>query len=209
MDYLLHRDALIDTGRYFHSRGWSLGTSSNYSIVVSRDPLRLLITASGKDKGRLGRDDFVVVDQHGKPIDPAMPKPSAETLLHTRTAFLNPGVGSILHTHSVWGTILSDLNPAGFDIAGYEMLKGLSGISTHDHHYRMPVVENTQDIAALAADLTPRLTLGQPGAFDHGYLLRKHGLYTWGTDLDEARRHVEIYEFLFEVVARRQSLLTR
>jgi methylthioribulose-1-phosphate dehydratase len=203
MDYLLQRDALIETGRYFHGRGWSLGTSSNYSIVVGRNPLRLLITASGKDKGRLGREDFVVVDEAGKAIDPAMPKPSAETLLHTRTAALNPGVGSILHTHSVWGTILSDLNPGGFEIAGYEMLKGLSGIGTHEHTYHMPVVANTQDIGKLAEELTPRLKLGTVGAFDHGYLLRKHGLYTWGGDLDEARRHVEIYEFLFEVVGRR------
>lgn len=203
MDYLLQRDALIETGRYFHGRGWSLGTSSNYSIVVGRNPLRLLITASGKDKGRLGREDFVVVDEAGKAIDAAMPKPSAETLLHTRTAALNPGVGSILHTHSVWGTILSDLNPGGFEIAGYEMLKGLSGIGTHEHTYHMPVVANTQDIGKLAEELTPRLKLGMAGAFDHGYLLRKHGLYTWGADLDEARRHVEIYEFLFEVVGRR------
>jgi methylthioribulose-1-phosphate dehydratase len=40
----------------------------------------------------------------------------------------------------------------------------------------------------------------------HGFLLSRHGLYTWGRDLAEARRHVEIFEFLFECVARNRSL---
>jgi methylthioribulose-1-phosphate dehydratase len=40
----------------------------------------------------------------------------------------------------------------------------------------------------------------------HGFLLAKHGLYTWGRDLAEARRHIEIHEFLFEVVARSRML---
>jgi hypothetical protein len=47
-------DQLRAIGREFHGRSWSLGTSSNYSVVVSRDPLELLITASGKDKSALG-----------------------------------------------------------------------------------------------------------------------------------------------------------
>ena len=58
-------------GREFHARGWSLGTSSNYSVVLDRDPLELLITASGKDKSALGPDDFVRVDASGRLIDPA------------------------------------------------------------------------------------------------------------------------------------------
>ncbi len=47
------RAALCAVGREFHSRGWSLGTSSNYSVVTGRTPLELLITASGKDKSAL------------------------------------------------------------------------------------------------------------------------------------------------------------
>ena len=45
---------------------------------------------------------------------------------------------------------------------------------------------------------------GRPPA--HGFLLSRHGLYTWGRDLAEARRHIEIHEFLFEVVARSRTL---
>jgi methylthioribulose-1-phosphate dehydratase len=41
----------------------------------------------------------------------------------------------------------------------------------------------------------------------HGFLLRGHGLYTWGANQADARRHVEIFEFLLEVVGR--TLLLR
>src|SRR5690349_896295 len=100
-------DALRECGAYFWQRGWSLGTSSNYSVVLSHEPLELLITASGKDKGRLDRGDFVRVGRDGKPTSAGQPKSSAETLLHV-VAAEQPGVGAVLHTHSIWGTLLSD-----------------------------------------------------------------------------------------------------
>ena len=127
-------DALRETGAMFWQRGWSVGTSSNYSVVLSREPLELLITASGKDKGRLTRGDFVRVGASGKPTAEGQPKSSAETLLHV-VAAQQPGVGAVLHTHSVWSTLLSDFffPQGGFEVAGYEMLKGLEGITTHEH----------------------------------------------------------------------------
>ncbi|MGB1927777.1 MAG: class II aldolase/adducin family protein, partial [Mariniblastus sp.] len=100
-------DQLIECGQLFHSRGWSVGTSSNYSAVLSNDPVELIVTASGKDKGRLGRLDFVHIGADGNPIEPDQPKSSAETMLHVVLAEQND-IGCILHTHSVWGTLLSD-----------------------------------------------------------------------------------------------------
>ncbi len=199
-------DALREVGRICWQRGWSVGTSSNYSVVVSRDPLTLLVTASGKDKGRLERNDFVLVDEQGKPTTGGQPKSSAETLLHV-VAATQPGIGAVLHTHSVWTTILSDLFAAqgGFEIAGYEMLKGLDGISTHDTSWWVEIFENTQQIPSLAEQVRQRLEdAARP--LKYGYLIRKHGLYTWGRDLDEARRQLEIFEFLLECVARRLIL---
>ena len=102
-----HIDQLRECGQLFHSRGWSVGTSSNYSVVLRSDPVELIVTASGKDKGRLLREDFVHVGPEGKPIEPDQPKSSAETMLHVVLA-TEPEVGSILHTHSIWGTLLSD-----------------------------------------------------------------------------------------------------
>src|SRR5687768_10105443 len=96
-----HLDALRETGAYFWNKGWSLGTSSNYSVVLSQEPLELLITASGKDKGKLSRTDFDRVGRDGKPTSLGQPKSSAETLLHI-VAAEQQGVGAVLHTHSVW-----------------------------------------------------------------------------------------------------------
>ena len=189
------KDRLRKIGALFAQRGWSLGTSCNYSIVLDRDPFRLLLTASGKDKRRLTRNDFVLLDGQGTQLDNSGQQPSAEAGLHLLLARL-PEVGCVLHTHSVWGTLLSDLygDAGGFWIEGYEMLKGLRGITTHETRHWVPVVPNNQDIPALVRSV---------GAVTHGFLIRKHGLYTWGRDLDEALRHLEIHEFLFEVVARR------
>lgn len=195
-------DALRQAGTEFHRRGWSLGTSSNYSVVLRRDPLELMLTASGKDKGALTRTDFVLADATGQFVAWPGEKPSAEMWLHLATVNALPWVGSVLHTHSVWGTLLSELHaPAGgFAIEGLEMLKGLAGVTTHEHREWVPIFPNTQDIPALAREVTPRLPE------THGFLIRGHGLYTWGRDLAEARRHIEIFEFLFEVVGRRAAM---
>lgn len=206
-------DQLRAIGREFHARNWSLGTSSNYSVVISRDPLELLITASGKDKSALGPDDFVRVDATGRVVDGSSRKSSAETLLHCLIADLVPKlgggpVGAVLHTHSVWSTILSgtDLAHGSLRIEGYEMLKGLEGIGTHETFEEVPIFANAQDMTELAQRIRDRFE-GANWADPkrppcHGFLLSRHGLYTWGRDLPEARRHIEIHEFLFEVVAR-------
>lgn len=209
-------DHLRAIGKEFHGRGWSLGTSSNYSVVASRDPLRLLVTVSGKDKSALGRDDFVHVDAQGRVADGSGKKSSAETLLHCVIAEMIPSVGAILHTHSPWGTILSgaglraDESVGSLRIAGFEMLKGLDGITTHDTHEDVPVFANTQDMHELS-DRVRKVFAGfdftAPGRPPvHGFLISRHGLYTWGRDLAEARRHIEIFEFLFECVAKSRLL---
>ncbi len=78
-------------------------------------------------------------------------KPSAETLLHLEIARRRQA-GAVLHTHSVWTTVLSDLHghAGGFSIEGYEMLKGLAGVSSHEHREWIPIVDNDQDMPRLA-----------------------------------------------------------
>lgn len=199
-------EQLRECGRLFHQRGWSVGTSSNYSVVLSNDPVELIVTASGKDKGRLDATDFVHIGADGRPIEPDQPKSSAETMLHVVLAE-HPSVGCILHTHSVWGTILSNyfFDQGMIELTGFEMLKGLEGISSHEATHWIPIFENTQDIPALAKEV--RNKLADPmESITHGFLIRRHGLYTWGKDVFSARRHVEIYEFLFECLARQIML---
>lgn len=199
-------DSLREVGRLFWERGWSVGTSSNYSVVVNRDPLQLLVTASGKHKGKLTRQDFVLVDGSGLPILPEQPKSSAETLLHCLAAQDN-SVGAVLHTHSVWSTVLSDrfAPQGGILLQGYEMLKGLSGVTTHEHAEWLPIFDNTQDIPELAQRVAANQ---QPDhqPMHHGYIIRRHGIYTWGADLDEAFRQIEIFEFLLECIGRSASM---
>ncbi len=200
---------LIRIGREFHRRKWSLATSSNYSVVLNRDPLRLLLTGSGFDKGRLRPEQFVEVDENGRSVSEDGPKPSAETLLHVILA-RSAGAGAVLHTHSVWGTLLSEacLNAGHVDISGYEMLKALPGVASHEHPVKVEVFANTQNIPALAQRVEARL-LDAANPLRHAFLISGHGLYTWGRDLAQARTHIEALEFLFEVVGRKASILPR
>src|SRR5262245_29822143 len=199
-----HSEHLAELGRDFHRRGWALGTSGNFSAVVQRDPLRLAITASSLDKSRLLPEHILEVDGDGNVLKPTNGKPSAETLLHVAIV-KSTGAGAVLHTHSVWSTILSDyhIGHGGFFIEGYEMLKGLAGVGTHEHREWIPILENSQDMKELAAE-AQRVLADNPNV--HGFLIRRHGMYTWGKDVAEAARHVEILEFLLESVGRRQMM---
>jgi methylthioribulose-1-phosphate dehydratase len=191
------RLAAIVRGAY--QRGWTLGTSGNFSAVVGTDPLQLLITPSGAHKGSVAGDQMVTIDAAGRATD-GVGRPSAETSLHLAIVRAR-GARAVSHTHSVWSTLLSDAASAegGLAIEGYEMLKGLRGVTTHTHREWLPVIENTQDWAA-EAPRVESLLRGQPHT--HGLLIRRHGLYTWGHDLEELQRHLEILEFLLEVVGR-------
>ncbi len=202
----VHVDGLRKVGRQFWERGWSRGTSSNYSVVVGRDPDQLLLTASGKDKGNLLPNDFVIVDIDGKPVAPDQPKSSAETLLHC-LAVNKCKAGAVLHTHSVWSTLLSQhfFSVGGLRIEGFEMLKGLEGITTHESVAWIPIFDNTQDIPALQAEVAAYID-ANPDKPLWGYLIRQHGLYTWGADLAMAVRHMEVLEFLFECIGRRTKM---
>jgi methylthioribulose-1-phosphate dehydratase len=194
---------LADAGRRFYARGWVLGTSGNFSAVTSRRPLRLVITPSAAHKGRLSGREFLTVGEAGRQAGASRRRPSAEAALHLEIVRAR-GAAAVLHTHSVWGTILSDLHAAdrGLAIEGYEMLKGLDGVRTHAHREWLPILENDQDMSRLA-DAMRDLLDREPGA--HGVLLRGHGLYTWGASIDDAERHVEILEFLLEALGRRIS----
>jgi methylthioribulose-1-phosphate dehydratase len=193
---------LAEIGRDCYARGWVLGTSGNFSAVVNRDPLRLAITSSGVDKGTLSVGEIVEIDQHGKVVA-GSGRPSAEASLHLAIARAR-GAGAVLHTHSIWSTILSDAaTEDGLAIQGYEMLKGLDGVGTHEHREWLPILDNTQDWAAAVPQVEAMLT-EHPNA--HGFLIRRHGLYTWGRDLAEARRQMEILEFLFEVIGRKRGM---
>jgi methylthioribulose-1-phosphate dehydratase len=194
---------LIRIGQRFDARGWVLGTSGNFSIVLDEEPVRLAITKSGTQKGDLTSNDILEVGEDGASIGATIGMPSAETRLHLEIVAARPAA-AVMHTHSVWSTLLSDRLSArgGVEIKGYEMLKGLTGVETHEHREWIPILDNDQDMPRLGAKIGAMLR-DNPAC--HGFLLRRHGLYTWGATVPEAVRHVEIIEFLLESIGRKEA----
>ncbi len=195
---------LAALGAEYHRRGWTPGTGGNFSVVLSREPLRLLVTVSGVPKGTLEESDFVEVNAQGATRGRPGAQPSAETAIHLVLARFG-GAGAVLHTHSVPATVLSLDHPDGgwVEFRGLEMVKALAGIETPATKARLRVLPNSQDMAALAVDVRDALESSDPIRW--GFLLAGHGLYAWGHDLAEANRHLEALEFLLEVTERRDA----
>lgn len=190
----MYAQQIIDAGRWIDQQGWCPATGGNFSIRL--DSETALVTASGCHKGHLSEQDMLEVDLSGQPkADVSDRKPSAETLLHTRLYSLSPQIGAVLHTHSVASTVLSRLETRDWlELSGYEMQKSLAGNTTHDETIRLAVFDNTQDMQGLAGLLAGRW-VDEPLRW--GFLVSGHGLYAWGKDMQEARRHLEGLEFLF------------
>lgn len=184
---------LAATGRRIYQQGWSPATSSNFSRRLDRH--HCAITVSGRDKGHLEESDIMAVNLDGHPVTDG--RPSAETALHTGIYRRFGNIGAVLHTHSHACTVLTmHCLDDELVLEGYELLKALEGVHSHDFRLRLPVLDNTQDIEALATRVD---TLIESGDITHGYLIRGHGLYTWATDLTSCYRHLEALEFLLAV----------
>ena len=192
---------LAETGRRIYSQGWSPATSSNYSMRL--DNRHCALTISGRDKALLGIGDIMCVDLDGRPVGPG--KPSAETALHTQIYRRFADIGAVLHTHSHASTVLTMHWPAqsAIVIEGYELLKALNGISSHESRISIPVFDNTQDIDALATDVDAAMEQGQ---ISHAYLIRGHGLYTWADTLPHCYRQLEALEVLLAIELDRRRL---
>ncbi|MBM1194905.1 methylthioribulose 1-phosphate dehydratase [Pseudomonas weihenstephanensis] len=195
---------IINAGRFLYGRGWSPATSSNYSTRLSAS--EALLTVSGKHKGQLGLEDVLATDLAGNSLEPGK-KPSAETLLHTQLYSWNPQIGAVLHTHSVNATVLSRITAGDrIEFEDYELQKAFSGVSTHESKVLVPIFDNDQDIPRLAAKVQPWLE-AHPDCV--GYLIRGHGLYTWGACMSDALRQIEAFEFLFECELKTRAVLNR
>jgi methylthioribulose-1-phosphate dehydratase len=183
---------IATAGRDLYRRGWTPATSSNFSMRLGKDACA--ITVSGRHKGELGVEDVMAVDLDGHPLRQG--RPSAETLLHTRLYRRSPEIGAVLHTHSPTATILTRLRPdAAIVFSGYELQKAFHGITSHESELVFPVFDNSQDIPALVRRVDAWMDEHGTG---HGYLIRGHGVYTWGRDMPECLRHLEALEFLLE-----------
>ena len=195
---------LIGNIRELAQAGWTPATSSNFSHRL--DDHHAAITVSGRDKGRLVEDDIMVVDFDGQAVGRPL-RPSAETLLHTQLYRRYPEIGCVLHTHSPVQTVASRLYAGAGHVrlAGYELLKAFHGNATHETAVDVPVFANTQDMDVLAAQVDALLDRQSMW----GYLIDGHGLYAWGRDMAEARRHLEAFEFLLGCELELRKLVVR
>lgn len=183
---------IAEAGRDLGALGWTPATSSNFSMRL--DGAHAAVTISGRDKSRLGIDDIMVVDLDGHAVGTDA-RPSAETALHTQVYRRFAGAGAVLHTHSHNQSVASRLFAArgAIRFEGWELQKAIAGFTTHESVLDLPVFANTQDMDVLARAIDSWLDAGKPL---HGYLIDGHGIYTWGRDMAETRRHLEAFEFL-------------
>jgi len=201
MTDFLPLEHLVAACHWIGAKGWAPATGGNMS--VRQDAEYCLLSASGKDKGSLTRDDFIQVGIATNSV-PSGRKPSAETGLHTLIYRLFPQAGAVLHTHTVNSTVLSRVEKgSALLLSGYEMQKTLAGQETHLNTVAIPLFDNDQDIDALAQRIA---AFAADTPLQYGFLLRGHGLTCWGKDVNEARRHLEGLEFLFECELQRRLL---
>ena len=193
-------DELIEAGRLLYSLGMVPATSGNFSARLLDNTM--LITVSGRNKGRLTRADIMLADTAGNSLDGN--RPSAETRLHVQIYNHFPDARCVLHPHSVNATLLSLLTEGDIELQGYEILKAFPGINSHACKVTVPVFSNDQDIGRLATAVETRMQDSED--IFHGYLIRGHGFYTWGNSVDDALKHVEAFEFLFDCEMRRKEV---
>lgn len=197
-DFKTVAEQLVQTARWASRMGWAPATSTNYSVRLPDDfaPAYCAITSSGVDKGAIDVEHILAVDQQGRPIDADELQPSAETPLHL-LLYRTMGAGAVFHTHSLSATLLSKLarDEGHVRLSGWELLKGLSGVRTHEVEISLPVFPNSQDMQALSAHVEQALSKERSC---YGFLLAGHGLYAWGKDLPETKRHLEVFEYLLQ-----------
>ncbi|RYD83010.1 MAG: methylthioribulose 1-phosphate dehydratase [Sphingobacteriales bacterium] len=189
------KDEMVETVKFLHARGWAPATSSNYSFRVPNEN-NFWISLSGIDKITFTRDHLMLINEVAKPLIDQTQRASAETLLHL-LIYENSDVNAVLHTHTVNNTVLSLAHEAegGIYLNGYEVLKGIKGNTTHEATVFLPIFSNSQDMKSLSAEIKEywKKHPDMPG-----FLLAGHGLYCWGETISEAKRHIEVFEFLFD-----------
>ena len=198
LDFKRYADQVAETARWAARKGWAPATSTNFSIRLPAEaaPAICAITATGIDKDQFDSDSVMAISDAGNPMNGSQLRPSAETPLHLML-YRRKHIGAVLHTHSIAGALLSRLNATEGHVtfSDWELLKGFEGIDRHDCEVLLPIFRNSQDMAGLAAHIDTHLPCPE---LCHGFLLAGHGLYAWGTTLSDAKRHLEVFEYLLQ-----------
>jgi len=200
------RDLLTELLVLFYVKGWVSGSGGG--ICGPADGGGLLLAPTGVHKERVRSDEFFTVDPSDgrvieRPADARL-RPSECNAIFCEAA-RERGARSVVHSHALSAVLAGDLARDGADhvaIRDLEMLKGIRGVANRDVHL-VPVIRNTPRESELVEQLAA--VLADP-RFERTFavIVADHGAYIWGDDVWEAKRHTEVYHFLFEAaVARR------
>ena len=206
LDDLAPRTALVEIARDFHSRGWMAGSAGNVS--ARDDDSHFWVSASGRPKGRLQENDFLLVRVvDGAVIDRIVPanKPSAETAIHRTIYAQFPAARACLHGHSVdamWAADSAAPQVTFLRLPPIEMIKGF-GIWDQHPKVDLPLFENHLDVADIARDMERRFATAPPPLT--ALLVRSHGATVWGASLQEAYNRFEILEFILSYMVKAQT----
>lgn len=102
------RKLITEYGKKMISSGLTTGTAGNISICDRKSGL-MAITPSGIDYFEETPEDIVVMDLEGNIVE-GNRKPSSEHHLHSVMYKIKQGINSVVHTHSMYCTVLSCLN---------------------------------------------------------------------------------------------------
>ena len=185
------KENLVQLIRKLHEKGHSPATSTNYSFKDNNN--QIWITRSGLDKGIINPMDFIGVDPLGKPLVVSN-VPSAETRIHCEIYNLFKEAKVVLHSHAIFPVLLSSILSDRMQFKDYEIQKGFKGVKTHLEAIDIPIFDNSQDMEDVVHEMRSRM---EELKF-FSLVLRKHGVYVWGANLLEAKRHLETLDYLCE-----------
>jgi len=177
-------DKLIAFARLMYDKGFIAGANGNISIKL--DHGRFMVTASGVHKGLMGPEGLVVVDDRGK-VCAGNKKPSSEIFAHLAIYREVPQAGAVIHAHAPWCTAIS-LRKKSVE---------LSGLVEAEHLFprveMLPRLEpGSRELASYCGDAARRGRI---------FILKGHGVVSWGCDLAEAFCLIEALENNIKIMA--------
>lgn len=180
---------IVEIGRNLYQRGLIVGTDGNISARI--DAEHVAITRSGVCKGRLSKNDIIVIDMGGN-YNSDHGTPSSEANMHTFLYKKRPEINACVHAHPPYAT--------AFAVAGIpldqpvlpEVLLFVGSIALTEFAF-----PGTTDVAR---------SLESTVADHNAFLLKNHGLVTVGDSLDEAYFRLETIEHYAGIYYRAKTL---
>lgn len=183
------RAGLCAYGRRAVDERYVVGSSGNLSV---REGDLVAVTPTGVPLDRMEPRDCPVVDLAGRVLEGEQ-APSSETPMHLALYDAAPDARAIVHTHSVFGAVVSTTRTVLPAIHYNVLLFGGHDVRVAEYA--------TYGTPELARNVRTALRGGRQAA-----LLANHGGVTLGRDLDEAFERTRILEWLCEVYVRACAL---